>query len=92
MLRIVKGKQAPDPETTVCFYREMTKWGDFSPPGHQSESRVSLPGGAWQQCQVQNQEVDSHHMVPVSFLGIKNAKDYKDTAFPNIFLNFSHLT
>lgn len=45
----MKGKQAPDPETSVCFYREIIKW-DFSPPGHYSESRVSLPGCAWQQC------------------------------------------
>lgn len=41
---------------------------------------------------MQNKEVDSYHMVPVSFLDIKNVKDYKETAFPNKFLNFLHLT
>ena len=36
--------------------------------------------------------MDSHHIVNISFLDIKNAKDYKETVFPNIFLKFAPLT
>ena len=38
---------------------------------------------------MQNNEMGSHHIIHISFLDIKNAKDYKETAFPNIFKVFT---